>query len=189
MRKLNKGRLLALLLAATAVIALAGSATASAAVWKDGGVEVTKAFKLGLAGGANYEIELESGLGALNCEEHMTLASSGVGKNSISTFKSGSCLPLGTLGGCTVTAVEAIGLPWTVTLGAETLTVTGMHIRHKFKGTFCPLSELDKTLNVTFEPDNPAAIKSFDYFAVEGSYRQFGTYSIEAPNSGTYGIG
>lgn len=189
MKKPNKARLLALLLAATAVIALVASASASAAVWKDGGVEVTSPFKLGLSGAGEYEMEIEkNAFAGIQCAEHMTLSSTGGSNASITEFKNESCMDLGAFS-CTVTAVEAIGLPWTVTLGPESETIEGMHIRHKFKGALCPVTEFDKTYDVQFVPDNTAAIKSFEYFASESEYRQFGSYSVEAPNSGTYEIG
>ncbi|HEY2715081.1 MAG TPA: hypothetical protein VGI73_02545 [Solirubrobacterales bacterium] len=186
MRKLNKGRTLAGLLAMAALLALAGSATASAAVWKDGGMEVTSPFALELGGGGQYEIE--EGLGGVNCSEHMTLSSSGGSNATISKFENKSCKTFGTLAACTVQTVEAIGLPWSITLGTEAETISGMHVKHKFKAG-CPVGEINETVNVTMTPDNSAAIESFELLESGGGYRQFGSYEIEGVNSGTYGIG
>jgi hypothetical protein len=186
MMKLDKRRLFAVLLAATAVVALVGSATASAAVWKDAGKEVTTAFALGLTGGANYEINESAG--GVNCSEHLTLKSTGGSNASITAFENKSCTTFGTLASCSVQTVEAIGLPWSVTLGTSTLTVNSMHVKHKFK-TGCATSEINETLNVTLTPDNTGSIKTFELFGTSGKYKQFGSYEVDAPNSGTYGIG
>ena len=186
MRKLNKRRMLAELLTMTAVIALAGAATASAAVWRDGGAEVTSPFTLELAGGGQYEIE--EGLGGVNCSEHMTLSSTGGSNATISKFENKSCRAFGTLSSCTVQTVEAIGLPWSIALGAEAETITGMHVKHKFKAG-CAVGEINETVNVAMTPNSPTAIESFELFEAGGEYRQFGSYEIEGTNSGTYGIG
>jgi hypothetical protein len=186
MMKLDKRQLLAVLLAAMVVVALVGSATASAAVWKDGGKEVTTAFELGLSGGANYEIE--SSAGGVNCEEHMTLSSTGKSNATITKFENKSCTTFGTLAKCAVQTVEAIGLPWTATVEATKLTVSSMHVKHKFK-TGCATTEINQTLNVTLTPNSTSSITSFELFGTSGTYKQFGSYTVDSPNSGTYGIG
>jgi hypothetical protein len=186
MMKLDKRRLLAALLAVTAVLALVGSATASAAVWKDGGKEVTTEFELGLSGGANYEIE--NSAGGVNCEEHMTIKSTGKSNATISKFENKKCTAFGTLAGCTVQTVEAIGLPWTATVEATKLTVSNMHVKHTFKAG-CSKTEINQTLNVALTPNATGSISSFELFGTSGTYKQFGSYNIDAPNIGTYGIG
>jgi hypothetical protein len=189
--KSNKGRLLAGLLAATALIALVGSASASAAVWKDGGKEVTTAFELQLHGAGNYEIE--SGAGGIQCEEHMTISSTGKSNATISAFKNEKCgSPFGTLAGCSLQSVEVLGVPWGVTLGASTETISSMHVKHKFK-TGCAHGEINETLNVTMTPilvEETNLIEGFELLATtEGGYRQVGSYTIEGASSGTYEIG
>jgi hypothetical protein len=186
MIKLDKGRLFAVLLAAMAVAALTGSATASATVWKDGGKEVTTEFKLGLTGAANYEIS--SGEGGVNCTEKMTLKSTGKSNASISEFKDESCKGVGTLGTCTVQSWEAVSLPWGVTLEATKLTVTSMHVKHTMK-TGCATKEINETLNVTLTPNSTSSISSFELLGTSGTYRQVASYEIEGTNKGTYGIG
>jgi hypothetical protein len=189
MMKLDKRRLLAVLLAATAAIAMVGPATAAAAVWKDGGKEVTTTFELGLTGGSNYEINESAG--GVNCEEHMTLSSTGKSNATISKFENKSCKTFGSLASCTVSTVEAIGLPWSITLGASTETITSMHVKHKFK-TGCATTEINETLNVTMTPvkkEGTGLIQSFELLGTASKYKQFGSYSIDSPNSGTYEIG
>lgn len=187
MMKLDKRRLLAVLLAAAAVLALAGSASASAAVWKMGGTEVTTEFNLGLSGGADYEIE--EGKSGINCEEHMTLHSTGKSNASITAWENVKCsTPFGTLSKCTLTGSSAVGLPWSVTLGTGTLTIVNMHVKHTFK-TGCAVSEISETLNVTLTPDSTSAITKFELLGTSGAYRQFGSYTVDSPNSGTYGFG
>lgn len=185
---LNRHRLLALLLGAAAVLSLVGSATASAAVWKDGGKEVTTAFSLGLSGAANYEIE--EGAGGIQCTEHLTLSSTGGSNASISALEDTGCKGFGTLAACTVSGTEVFGLSWGVTLGAETETIASMHVKHKFK-TGCKVTEINKTLNVTLTPlkNEAGGIEGFETFATEGAYRQFGSYEVEGTNKGTYEIG
>jgi hypothetical protein len=186
MMKHNKRWLFAVVLAAMALIALVGSATASAGVWKMGGTEVTTAFSLGLTGGANYEINESKG--GVNCSEHFTLSSTGKSNATISAFENKGCTTFGTLEKCSVQTVEAIGLPWTVTVGTSTLTINNMHMKHKMK-TGCATTEIDKTLNVTLTPDVTTAITSLNLLGTSGTYKQFGSYTIDSPNSGTTGIG
>ncbi|HEY2715080.1 MAG TPA: hypothetical protein VGI73_02540 [Solirubrobacterales bacterium] len=187
MMKLGKGRLLAVLLAAVAVMAVAGSATASAAVWKMGGTEVTTEFSLGLSGASDYEIEESKG--GVNCEEHMSLRSTGKSNATISAWENKKCsTPLGTLSKCTITGSEAIGLPWSVTLGTSTLTINSMHVKHTFKSG-CVVSEINQTMNVTMTPDSKSAITKFELLGTSGTNKIFGSYTIDSPNSGTYGFG
>lgn len=186
MIKLDKRRLLVVVLAAAAVIALVGSASASAAVWKMGGTEVTTEFSLGLSGGSNYEIEESKG--GVNCEEHMTLHSTGGSNATISAFENKGCVTFGSLSTCTVQTVEAIGLPWTVTLGTGTMTISGVHVKHKFK-TGCSKSEINETLSMTVTPDSTSAMTKIETLGTSGTYKQFGSYTIDSPNSGTYGFG
>jgi hypothetical protein len=187
MMKLGKGRLFAVVLAAAAVMALAGSATASAVVWKMGGTEVTTEFSLGLSGASNYEIEESKG--GVNCEEHMTLKSTGKSNATISAWENIKCsTPFGTLSKCTITGSEAIGLPWSVTLGTSTLTINSMHVKHTFKSG-CVKSEINQTVSVTATPDVQSAITKFELLGTSGTDKIFGSYSVDSPNSGTYGFG
>lgn len=187
MMKLGKRRLLAVALAAVAVLALVGSATASAAVWKENGVTVTKAFEMGTLGPGNYEAE--SGEGGVQCSERFVISFNGVSTTTISKFENkGSCKTFGTYAACTVSTVEAIGLPWTVTLNASTLTINNMHMKHTFKAG-CAKGEINKTLNVTLTPDSTSKISTFEILGTSSPFKQYGSSEIEGTNKAKYGIG
>jgi hypothetical protein len=183
MYKQNKRRLLALLLSATAVLALAGPATASAAVWKDAGVTVAKAFEIGVTGAGSYEPV--NGEGGVQCSERFIISFNGVSTTTVSKFENkGSCKTFGSYVACTVSTVEMIGTP-SVTLGTSTLTINSMHMKHTFKAG-CAKGEINQTLNVTLTPDLTTKISSLEFLGLTGTYKQYGTYTVETP---TYGIG
>ena len=188
MMKQDKRRLLAVALAAVAVLALAGSATASAAVWKENGVTVTKSFSMSTLGPGSYEAE--SGVGGVQCSERFTISFNETTKaTTISAFENkGSCKTFGSYAACTASTVEAIGLPWTVTLNATTLTINNMHMKHTFK-VGCAKPEINKTLNVTLTPDLTTKISTFESLGTSTPYKQFGSSEIEGTNKGKYGIG
>ena len=184
MMKRYTGRLLAVLLAAAAMTALVGSATASAAVWKDAGATVTNAFEMGLTGTENYEVE--SSAGGVQCSERFVISFDGASTTTVSKFENKGCgKTFGTYAACTVQSVEAIGLPWTVTLGTSTLTINNMHMRHTFKAG-CAKGEINQTLNMTLTPDSTSKISTLNFFGTSGTYKQFGDFTVETP---TYGIG
>ena len=183
----NKRELLGSLMVVVALAALVLPAAASAAVWKKGGTTVTSSFELGLTGAQNYETE--SSAGGTQCNEHMTMAYNATTKaTTITKFENKGCTTFGTYAKCTVQTAEAIGLPWSVTLNATTLTVTNMHLKHTFK-TGCAKPEINQTLNMTLTPDSTSAISSLEFFGSSGTYKQFGTFTVDSPNSGVYGIG
>jgi hypothetical protein len=182
MKRYRRG-LLGSLAVVVALAALVVPAAASATVWKDGGTTVTKAFEMGLTGAQNYEVE--SSAGGVQCNEHITLAFNGTSTTTISKFENKGCTTFGTYVKCTVQTAEAIGLPWAVTLGTSTLTVTGMHLKHTFKAG-CAKGEINQSLNMTLTPDSTTKIGSLDFFGTSGAYKQFGTFTVDSP---TYGIG
>jgi hypothetical protein len=186
--KRYKGRLLGGLIAVLALTALVVPAMASAAVWKKSGTTVTSNFELGLTGAENYEVE--SSAGGVQCNEHMTMAYNATTKvTQITKFENkGSCKTFGTYASCTAQTVEAIGLPWTVTQNTSTLTVTNMHMKHTFK-TGCAKPEINQTLNMTVNLFSPTAISEMEFIGTSGAYKQFGSLTVDSPNSGVYGIG
>ena len=179
----HKGRLFAVLLAATATMALVGSATASAAVWKDAGVTVTKAFTMNLSGAQNYE--MENSAGGVQCSEKMTISFNGVSTTKLESFKNEGCTTFGTYAACTVQTVEAIGSPWTVTLNASDLSVASFRVKHSFKAG-CAKGEINQLVTLTMTPDKTGKFTSVNTFATSGAFKQFGTFTVETP---TYGIG
>ncbi|HEY1853865.1 MAG TPA: hypothetical protein VGG40_04695 [Solirubrobacterales bacterium] len=186
MIKKYKRPLLAAVLAVAAVLALVGPATASATVWKDGGTTVTKEFSIGVTGPQNYE--MENSAGGIQCSEHFTLKFNGVSTTTLGTFENKGCTTFGTYKTCTVQNVEAIGAPWAVTLEPTALKITSFHIKHTFKAG-CPKGEINQTLNVTMTPNSTSSITELNTFGTSGTFKQFGTFTVDSPNSGTYGIG
>ena len=74
-------------------------------------------------------------------------------------------------------------------VNASDLTITNMHTRRTFN-TGCPISELDKTLtSVTVTLNTPTAITAMEYSGAIAGYKAFGSFTVDSPNSGTYGIG
>lgn len=186
MKKQDKRRLLAVVLAATAVVALVGSATASASVWKDAGVTVNKEFSIGLTGAQNYE--MENSAGGVQCSEHFTLKFNGTSTTTLGSFENKGCTTFGTYKSCTVATVEAIGQPWTVTLEASTLKIPNFRVKHTFKAG-CAKGEINQLLSVTMTPESASNITELNTLGTSGTFKQFGTFTVDAPNSGTTGIG
>jgi hypothetical protein len=175
-----------------AVIALAASAfginaaSASAAVWKHGGSNLAKHTEIGLTGGEVFE----TGTAGMSCEVLATITTSGGSTGTIKKWEVKNCGGgFGELAGCEVLATEPKNLPWTLDVNAADLTITNMRIRRTFKAG-CKVKELDKTVaSVTMTPDLTTAISSFEFLGTNGTYKQFGSFNVNAPNAGTYGIG
>jgi hypothetical protein len=169
-----------------AIAALAVSAaSASAAVWKDKGVNVTKFVEMGLSGG---EVA-EAGAKGLSCEIHATLTTEGGSTGKITKFETKKCTGFGELTGCEIAAAEAKGLPWTVDVNASDLTITNWHTRRTFKAG-CATTEIDKTVgSVTVTLNSTTAITEMEFLGEITGYKTFGSFTVDAPNSGTYGIG
>ena len=60
-----------------------------------------------------------------------------------------------------------------------------MHMKHTFKSG-CAKPEINQTLNVTLTPDVTTKFGKLDFFGSTGTYKQFGTLTVDSP---TYGIG
>ncbi|HWO46563.1 MAG TPA: hypothetical protein VNM41_00760, partial [Solirubrobacterales bacterium] len=71
------------------------------------------------------------------------------------------------------------------------LVVTNMRVRRTFNAG-CPVTELDKTiteLHLTLK-EEPLKIKEMEFNNSSlGTYKMFGSWTVEGTNSGTYGIG
>ncbi len=187
MMRNDKRTLLAILLAAMAVLALAGPAAASAAVWKDGGTTVTGNFSIGLSGAENFEYTGTSP-GGMNCAIHMTMGQTS-GATKVTAWSQTSCSPFGSMTGCAVQTTEAIGLPWSATVNATNITVSGMHIKRKFK-TGCSKTETNMTMTSTkFTPNSTSSITEFETLGEITGFKTYGSVTVDSPNSGTYGIG
>lgn len=182
--KIDKRLLVVLALAVSMLVVTASSA--SAAVWKHGGSNLAKHTEIGLTGGEVFE----TGTGGMSCEVFATITTSGGSTGTIKKWEVKNCGgAFGDLVGCQVLATEAKTLPWTLDVNTADLSVTSMRIRRTFKAG-CKISELDKTVTMTMTPDVLGAITSFEFTSTTGSpYKAFGSFTVNAPNSGTYGIG
>jgi hypothetical protein len=179
-------RLLSVALAVAIAMFAVTASSASAAVWKMGGVNVTKFIEVGLTGGEVFE----SGTSGMSCELHATLTTEGGSTGKITKFETKKCSAgFGELSTCTLKASESKGLPWTVEVGATDLTIKNVHTRRTFSAG-CPITELDKTLtSVTMTLDKTTAISSTEFSGAISGYKAFGSFTVDAPNTGTYGIG
>jgi len=181
-----------------AAIALVVPALALAAEWKDkNGTKVTKLTEFTLNGGEIFETTPGNGM---TCEIHAKMTTSGGSTASITEFKVKKCE--GSFGSfkttkCELNVGEGKGLPWTVDVNAEDLTVTNWRIKHSFKGAECKEPELDKTIasmTVKLEPNiKEMSVLSFDGKITneksEQTFRTDGSPEVEGTNNGTYGIG
>lgn len=178
-------RLLAALALAAGLLAINASA-ASAAVWKDKGVNVASHVSFNLTGGEVFD----TGAGGMSCQVFATITTEGGSTGKISKWEVKSCSgAFGNLSACEVLATEAKGLPWTVDVNAADLTITNMRLRRTFKNG-CAIKEVDKTVtSTTVTPDVASAIAEVEFLGVNGEYESFGSLAVDAPNAGTYGIG
>lgn len=178
---------------ATAVIAcfmLAVPVLASAAVWKHNGVNLTKFVSLSLPGGEVFETEISGVKSGMSCEVKATMTTEGGSTAKITAYEIKSCSgAFGKFSGCTVSAKEAKGLPWTVHVNASDLTITNMRIRRTFNAG-CALTELDKTItSTTVTLNTPSKISEMEFSGSTTNYKAFGSWKVEGTNAGTYGIG
>lgn len=184
--KMDRRLLFAGVLALVAMLAV--PALASASVWTDEGTEVSEFVEIGLSGGELFEAGEGNGM---SCELHATLTTEGGNMGKITKFETKKCpTGFGAYAKCELNTAEAKGLPWTVDVNATDLTVTGWHTKRTFKGTGCAGGELDKTVgSVAVTLNVPTAISSVEWLTTITGYKTGGSFSVDAPNSGTYGIG
>jgi hypothetical protein len=180
---IRKMLLLGVVVVAAGLVAIPASASAS--VWKEGGVNVSKEISIGLSGG-----ELaEAGSKGLSCEIHATLTTSGGSTGKITAWETKSCTTFGELAKCTMSASESIGLPWAVTVNASDLTIANWHTKRTFKAG-CATSEINKTVgSTTVTLLTPSAIAETEFLGESTGFKTFGSFKVDSPNSGKYGIG
>jgi hypothetical protein len=182
--KINRRLLLAGVIAAVAVLAV--PALASASVWKDKGVTLTKFAEINLTGGEIFETSAGNGM---SCELHATLTTEGGSTGKITKFETKKCPSgFGAFAKCELVTAEPKGLPWTVKVNTSDLTISGWHTRRTFKN--CETSELDKTVtSVAVALNTPAAIAEMEFLGSITGYKVAGSFTVDSPNSGRYGIG
>ncbi len=183
--KSNKRQLLAVLTLAVSLFAVSAS-VASAAVWKDKGVNVAKHVSFNLTGGEVFD----TGTGGMSCQVFATITTEGGSTGKISKWEVKNCSgAFGDLASCQILATEPKSLPWTIDVNATDLSITNMRIRRTFKNG-CAIKEVDKTVtSTTVTLNTPSAITEVEFVGINGAYEAFGSMTVDAPNSGTYGIG
>jgi hypothetical protein len=181
-----------------ALVVLAVPALALAAVWKDkNGTNVTKFTEFTMNGAEIFETTEGNGM---DCEIHATMTTEGGSTAKITKFEIKKCE--GRFGSfsttkCELNVGEGKGLPWTVDVNTEDLTVTNWRTKHTFKGAECKEPELDKTISsmtVNLEPNKTEVTGlAFEGEILNAEKKQIfstsGSLTIEGANSGTYGIG
>jgi hypothetical protein len=188
--KMKANRRLLLAGAIAAAVILAVPAMALASVWKDGSTKVEKLVEIGLTGTEIFETaptgETKNGM---ICSVHATLTTEGGSEGKISKFETKSCgSGFGSFAKCELSTNEG-KTPWNIDVNTSDLTITGWHTKRTFK-TGCPTTELNKTVtSVTVTLNTPAAITEMEWKGEITGYTTRGSFSVDAPNSGTYGIG
>jgi hypothetical protein len=185
----NRTKLLVGAIAAIAVLAV--PATALASVWKHNGSNLEEFVEIGLTGGEIFEIaptgEQKNGM---LCEVHATLTTEGGEEGKITAFETKSCgNGFGSFAKCELASSKAEELPWPVEVNASDLTIVGWHTKRTFKAG-CGTTELNKAVGeVTLTLHTPSAITEMEWLGEITGYKTRGSFSVDAPNSGKYGIG
>jgi hypothetical protein len=168
------------------IFAFGAFASASpGAVWKDKGSNVTKHVEFGLTGASI----IEGFGGSVACSTHATITTSGGSTAVMTKYELKNCIPSGNFKSCKVLKSEPKFLPWGIDVNATDLTLTGARILYVLdKG--CPIEEYEMfVLNTTLVLTTPTAITEIEYERQTTNFREVGSFSVDAPNSGTYGIG
>jgi hypothetical protein len=183
--KIDRRPLIVGLAVAVTMLAAISTSTASAAVWKDKGVNVTKLISIGLTGGEVFEL----GTSGMSCEIAATITTEGGSTGKVTKWETKKCSGgFGEFASCELATSESKSLPWTVHVNASDLTITNMRVRRTFKAG-CPKTEVDKTVTSTVTLNTPSAITEMEYVGSISGYKAFGSFKVDSPNSGTYGIG
>jgi hypothetical protein len=181
--KIDKRLLVALALAACLLTVTA--TVASGAVWKDNHSNLTNQVPINVTGGEVFE----TGSGGMSCEVLGTITAQSGSTGTITKWEVKNCSGgFGNLAGCEVGATQPTGTPWTLHVEAADIKVTNMRIRRTFKAG-CPVSEIEKVVTMTLTPIPLTTATEFEFHGNNGTYTSFGSLTIDAPNSGTYGIG
>lgn len=181
----NRRLLLAGTIAAVALLVV--PAMAMSAVWKHQGENLNKFVEIGLSGAEVFETTEDDGM---NCGIHATLTTEGESTAKITAFEIEECpFGFGSFAKCEVVTAQAKGLPWTVHVNASDLTITKMRIKRTFNAG-CETTEVDKTIeSTTVTLTSASAITAMEFSGSTSGYSTIGSFTVDSPNSGTYGIG
>lgn len=197
MKKSRKRRVFAVT-TLVALAAMVAAATALAGVWKHEGKEFKEKVTFSMSGGE--AIEIESGASTLLCNSTVTMTTEGGNTASITalTVNKSSCEGFsGKFVGCTVTAATPKTLPYSVTVGTSTLSVSNFGVTYTMNSG-CSIKSVEAAYSpLTLTPEEPSAI-SFFHFGQTGtgkvngsaaSVTDGGTWLLSEAQAGKYGIG
>ncbi len=167
-------------------LATVTATVASGAVWKHNHSNLASQVPIDATGGEVFE----TGSGSMACEVLATIAAQPGSTGSITKWEVKNCSGAsGSLAGCQVAATQPKGLPWTLHIDqTPDITVPNMRIRRTFNSP-CAVSEVDKTVTMTMRPIPLTTATDFEFEGTNGTYKSFGSLTIDPPNKGTYGIG
>jgi hypothetical protein len=182
--KIEKRLLVAAALAACLVTVSA--TVASGAVWKDNHSNLGSQVSFNVTGGEVFE----TGSGGMSCEVLGTIQAQSGSTGTVQKWEVKNCSgAFGNLSGCQVLATQPTGGPWTLHVETFDIKVTNLRIRRTFKAP-CPVSEIDKVVQMTLTPKPElTTVTEYEFHGNNGTYTSFGSFTVDAPNSGTYGIG
>jgi hypothetical protein len=161
------------------------AAAAQAAVWKDKGTNVTTSIQIGLTGGSVFE----AFGGTVSCTVRMTISTSGGSTAQITKYEMKSCIPAGSFKTCKVLKAAPKSLPWTVDVNSTDLTTTGENVLYVL-GSTCAFQEYEfLSASTTITLNTPSSITEIEFARAGTSLMEFGSMTVDSPNSGTYGIG
>ncbi len=176
-----------LVVAALAVCLVAVTATvASGAVWKDNHSNLGSQVSFNVTGGEVFE----TGSGGMSCEVFGTIQAQSGSTGTVQKWEVKNCSgAFGNLAGCQVSATQPTSNPWQLHVETSDIKVTNLRIRRTFKAG-CAVSELDKTVTMTLTPKPElTTVTEYEFIGESGTYKSFGSFQVDSPNSGTYGIG
>ncbi len=162
------------------------AAAASGAVWKHGHSNLGSQVSFNVTGGEVFE----TGSGGMNCEVLATIQAQTGSTGTVQKWEVKNCSgAFGNLSGCQVSATQPTGGPWQLHVEASDIKVTSLRIRRTFKAP-CPVSEIEKVVTMTLTPKPElTTVNEYEFHGNSGTYTSFGSFTVDAPNAGTYGIG
>jgi hypothetical protein len=205
----KKTMVLAMALGVVAAFALPATASAT---WKHHGTAIQQDVQFGLTG----NFGTTSQVGGVQCQITANVQlTAGTTTGHVQTFAphptspTANCVGKGPTAFCQFHTVEPTGLPWSLhttgTVSNPTIQLTHGDIHMQMTGGFCPYKFITKTAASWVLTPNPANGNTVTSFSLTGSGESHyynepggpqttapeqttGSWSVEAPNSGTYSI-
>lgn len=165
------------------------------------GVSPTGTYGVGIAKNSrpielDGDIKLGGELGGWECSYHLDGSIESLTDNGrVTSFQPSSCKPFGSLGHCSVSAYDPVGLPWSISAedvgGEKFIRVSEPHFTVKLSGFLCPsqINGTGGTLDLT--PSNPSAMYGMSASGTlkssSGNFAASG--DVDLTPAGQYGIG